>query len=93
VDPRVPGGETFLAAIRSVGAAVPRPRPNPQNPQSTPNIRPADNPQIPKRVLWALLALGLPFVLAGALKAAYDLTLWAVFRHVGGADVPENARA
>jgi MFS family permease len=27
-----------------------------------------------------LLALGLPLVIAGALKAAYDLTLWAVFR-------------
>jgi MFS family permease len=29
-----------------------------------------------------LLVLGLPFVLAGALKAAYDLTLWSVFRRV-----------
>ena len=29
-----------------------------------------------------LLVLGLPFVLAGALKAAYDLTLWSIFRHV-----------
>jgi MFS family permease len=29
-----------------------------------------------------LLVLGLPFVLAGALKAAYDLTLWFVFRRV-----------
>jgi MFS family permease len=29
-----------------------------------------------------LLALGLPFVVAGALKAAYDLTLWAYFRRV-----------
>src|SRR5438270_8831332 len=28
----------------------------------------------------SLLVLGLPFVVAGALKAAYDLTLWAVFR-------------
>src|SRR5438270_181451 len=27
-------------------------------------------------------ASGLPFVLAGALKAAYDLTLWVVFRRV-----------
>jgi hypothetical protein len=33
-----------------------------------------------------LLALGLPFVLAGAIKAAYDLTLWAVFRRVRGAE-------
>ncbi len=29
-----------------------------------------------------LLVLGLPFLLAGALKAAYDLALWAVFRRV-----------
>jgi MFS family permease len=29
-----------------------------------------------------LLVLGLPFVLAGALKAAYDLTLWSIFRRV-----------
>jgi MFS family permease len=29
-----------------------------------------------------LLVLGLPFVLAGALKVAYDLTLWSVFRRV-----------
>lgn len=29
-----------------------------------------------------LLLLGLPFILAGILKAAYDLTLWAIFRHV-----------
>ncbi|HEV2237026.1 MAG TPA: hypothetical protein VGR57_10240, partial [Ktedonobacterales bacterium] len=29
-----------------------------------------------------LLALGLPLVIAGGLKAVYDLTLWAVFRHV-----------
>jgi MFS family permease len=29
-----------------------------------------------------LLILGLPFILAGALKAAYDLTLWSIFRHV-----------
>jgi MFS family permease len=29
-----------------------------------------------------LLVLGLPFVVAGALKAAYDLTLWSVFRRV-----------
>jgi MFS family permease len=28
------------------------------------------------------LALGAPFVVAGAVKAAYDLTLWAWFRHV-----------
>ena len=29
-----------------------------------------------------LLVLGLPFLLAGVLKAAYDLTLWSIFRHV-----------
>jgi hypothetical protein len=26
--------------------------------------------------------LGLPFLLSGAIKAGYDLTLWAWFRHV-----------
>jgi len=30
----------------------------------------------------SLLVLGLPFILAGALKASYDLTLWFIFRHV-----------
>jgi len=29
-----------------------------------------------------LLMLGLPFILAGTLKAAYDCSLWLVFRHV-----------
>jgi MFS family permease len=29
-----------------------------------------------------LLALGLPFILAGLLKSAYDCSLWMVFRHV-----------
>jgi MFS family permease len=29
-----------------------------------------------------LLLVGLPFILAGTLKAAYDLTLWSIFRHV-----------
>ncbi len=29
-----------------------------------------------------LLVLGLPFILAGVLKAAYDLTLWSIFRRV-----------
>jgi predicted MFS family arabinose efflux permease len=28
------------------------------------------------------LTLGLPFVIAGALKSAYDLSLWRIFRHV-----------
>ena len=36
-----------------------------------------------------LLALGLPFVVAGAIKAAYDLTLWAVFRRVDSAELQE----
>jgi MFS family permease len=34
-----------------------------------------------------LLVLGLPFILAGALKAAYDLTLWSIFRRI---PVPEE---
>ncbi len=29
-----------------------------------------------------LLIVGLPFILAGTLKAVYDLTLWSIFRHV-----------
>ena len=29
-----------------------------------------------------LLVLGLPFILAGVLKAAYDGSLWLLFRHV-----------
>jgi MFS family permease len=33
-----------------------------------------------------LLALGLPFVLAGVVKAAYDLSLWRIFRRV---ELPE----
>src|SRR5947209_18590183 len=36
-----------------------------------------------------LLRLGLPFVVAGAIKAAYDLTLWAVFRRVDSAELQE----
>src|SRR5258706_11054272 len=31
---------------------------------------------------WSLLIIGLPFILAGILKAIYDLTLWSIFRHV-----------
>ncbi len=30
----------------------------------------------------SLLVLGLPFILAGTLKSAYDCSLWLVFRHV-----------
>jgi MFS family permease len=37
-----------------------------------------------------LLVLGLPFVVAGALKAAYDLTLWVLFRRVDSAGVREE---
>ena len=29
-----------------------------------------------------LLIVGMPFILAGTLKAIYDLTLWSIFRHV-----------
>jgi hypothetical protein len=29
-----------------------------------------------------LLALGLPFALAGGVKAAYDLALWRMFRRI-----------
>ena len=39
-----------------------------------------------------LLVLGLPFVVAGALKAAYDLTLWVIFRHVDTVEVEEGAQ-
>jgi len=40
-----------------------------------------------------LLALGLPFVAAGALKAAYDLALWAIFRRVRAAEETDGGRA
>jgi hypothetical protein len=40
-----------------------------------------------------LLVLGLPFLAAGGLKVAYDLTLWAIFRRVEGAvDAPGAPR-
>jgi hypothetical protein len=39
----------------------------------------------------SLLVLGLPFVVAGALKAAYDLTLWAIFRRVDTVEAEEGA--
>jgi hypothetical protein len=35
----------------------------------------------------SLLTLGAPFLVAGALKAIYDLALWAIFRHVR---LPQN---
>ena len=38
-----------------------------------------------------LLVLGLPFVLAGALKAAYDLALWVLFRRVDTGEVEGGA--
>jgi hypothetical protein len=41
----------------------------------------------------SLLVLGLPFVVAGALKAAYDLTLWVIFRRVDTVEVEEGAHA
>jgi hypothetical protein len=34
----------------------------------------------------SVLALGLPFILAGGIKAVYDLSLWGIFRRV---DLPE----
>jgi predicted MFS family arabinose efflux permease len=40
----------------------------------------------------ALLTAGLPFVIAGAVKAAYDLTLWRIFRHVPIADGRSSGR-
>ena len=39
----------------------------------------------------SLLVLGLPFVVAGALKAAYDLTLWVIFRRVDTGEVEGGA--
>ena len=39
----------------------------------------------------SLLVLGLPFVISGAIKVVYDLTLWRVFRRVDEAE--ENQRA
>lgn len=35
------------------------------------------------------LALGLPLLLAGAIKVGYDLSLWAIFRHVPVEDAKE----
>jgi NaMN:DMB phosphoribosyltransferase len=47
-------------------------------------VRPAASSVAPLIAGLALqtAALGLPFILAGGLKAAYDLTLWFVFRKV-----------
>ena len=39
----------------------------------------------------SLLVLGLPFVVAGALKVAYDLTLWVIFRRVDTVKGEEGA--
>ena len=38
-----------------------------------------------------MLTLGLPFVIAGALKSAYDVTLWRIFRRVPLAEAPRGA--
>lgn len=35
----------------------------------------------------SVLALGLPFVIAGTLKVAYDLALWALFRRIDSAEM------
>jgi MFS family permease len=40
----------------------------------------------------ALLTAGLPFVIAGAVKVVYDLTLWRVFRHVPVTDGRSGGR-
>lgn len=40
----------------------------------------------------AFVALGLPLLLAGSLKAAYDLVLWSLFRHVPDPTVSEGQR-
>jgi MFS family permease len=40
----------------------------------------------------ALLTAGLPFVIAGAVKVVYDLTLWRVFRHVPVTDGRSGVR-
>ncbi|MEX0682772.1 MAG: MFS transporter [Dehalococcoidia bacterium] len=39
------------------------------------------------------IALGAPFVIAGTLKVAYDLTLWAWFRRVPLEDAPDQTSA
>ena len=41
----------------------------------------------------SLLALGLPLLLAGGLKAAYDLALWAVFHRVPEEVVSKDAKS
>jgi MFS family permease len=40
-----------------------------------------------------LLAVGLPFMLAGAIQIGYDLSLWRIFRRVPIEDVSNGARA
>jgi MFS family permease len=44
----------------------------------------------PLAALAQTIALGLPFVISGALKSVYDLTLWRWFRHV---PLPDSARS
>jgi MFS family permease len=41
----------------------------------------------------ALLTLGLPFVIAGAMKAVYDLSLWRIFRHMPVMEAWQRDRA
>jgi MFS family permease len=43
----------------------------------------------PLAALAQTIALGLPFVISGALKSVYDLTLWRWFRHV---PLPDRAK-
>jgi MFS family permease len=43
----------------------------------------------PLAALAQTIALGLPFVISGALKSVYDLTLWRSFRHV---PLPDTVR-
>jgi MFS family permease len=40
-----------------------------------------------------LLAVGLPFMLAGAIQVGYDLSLWRIFRRVPIEDVSGGATA
>lgn len=38
----------------------------------------------------SVLTLGLPFLIAGAVKSAYDLALWSLFRHVSIETAPDS---
>ena len=95
----------------STRVGAPPPIPNPQNPQSTPNTRPADNqPQpvtgeitpsaqqqpasdIPNRVFWPLLALGLLllfFVLPHTIEGDGKLRLDALQGWLEGRGIPDT---